>query len=76
MPPLARELLDVLVCPKSKEPLLYFEADGFLFCPASRLKYRIDQGVPVLLVEEAAQLDQAETDQLRKQAKALDLSGA
>ena len=76
MPPLARELLDVLVCPKSKEPLLYFEADGFLFCPASRLKYRIDQGVPVLLVDEAAQLDQAEADQLRKQAKALGLSGA
>jgi uncharacterized protein YbaR (Trm112 family) len=76
MPPLARELLDVLVCPKSKEPQLYFEADGFLFCPASRLKYRIDQGVPVLLVEEATQVDQAEADQLRKQAKASNVSGA
>ncbi len=74
--PLARELLDVLVCPKSKEPLLYFEADGFLFCPASRLKYRIDQGVPVLLVEEAVEIGTPEAEALRKQAKALGLSGA
>lgn len=74
--PLARELLDVLVCPKSKEPLLYFEADSFLFCPASRLKYRIDQGVPVLLVDEAVEVGAVEADHLRKQAKALGLSNA
>lgn len=71
--PLARELLDVLVCPKSKQPLLYFEADGFLFCPASRLKYRIDDGVPVLLVDEAAAVSEAEAAQLAKKAKDLGL---
>ncbi len=73
--PLARELLDVLVCPKSKQPLVYFEADAFLFCPASGLKYRIDSGVPVLLVEEATQLDGAEAATLVKRAKDLGLSG-
>ena len=44
-----------LVCPKSKQPLDLLRADreAFLLCPASRLQYRIEDGVPVLLVEEA-----------------------
>jgi uncharacterized protein YbaR (Trm112 family) len=71
---LPRELLDILVCPKSKQPLLYFEAGEFLFCPASRLKYRIDQGVPVLLVDEATEVSEAESAQLVKKAKDLGLS--
>jgi len=29
-----------------------------LFCPASRLRYRIDDGIPILLVEEAERLDE------------------
>jgi uncharacterized protein YbaR (Trm112 family) len=73
--PLARELLDVLVCPKSKEPLLYFEHESFLLCPVSRLKYRIDNGVPVLLVDEAVEVAPADLDRLLKQAKDLGLSG-
>jgi uncharacterized protein YbaR (Trm112 family) len=67
---LSKALTDVLVCPKSKHPLLYFAAEGFLVCPTSRLQYRIDDGVPVLLVEEARELTQAEVDRL----VALDLS--
>ena len=47
------------VCPSSRAPLLYFEPEGFLFCPESRLRYRIDDGVPVMLVEEAEELDPA-----------------
>ena len=53
------ELLEILVCPESKEPLLYFEAEGFLFCPASRLKYRIEDDIPVMLIEEAERVDEA-----------------
>lgn len=61
---LPQELVEVLVCPQSKQALIYFprgehdssEAEGFLVCPASRLRYRIDAGVPVLLVEEATSL--------------------
>jgi uncharacterized protein len=74
--PLARELLDVLVCPKSKQPLVYFAADGFLLCPASRLRYRIDDEVPVLLVDEATDVSAAEIERLLKQAKELGLPGA
>ena len=68
--PLAPELLASLVCPKSKQPLVYFEEDGgFLLCPASRLRYRIDDGVPVLLVEEATDVPADEVDRLVKRAK-------
>lgn len=66
---LARELLDVLVCPKSKEPLVSFEAEGFLLCAASRLRYRIEEGVPVLLVDEATELAPAEVERLMAQVR-------
>jgi uncharacterized protein YbaR (Trm112 family) len=64
----AKELLDILVCPESREPLLYFPAaegrDEFLLCPGSRLKYRVDDGIPVMLIEEAERLDAAEVARL------------
>ena len=44
--------------------LLKFEAEEFLFCPDSRLKYRIDDGIPVMLIEEAERLGEAEGRQL------------
>ena len=58
------ELLEILVCPRSKSPLLYFprgeanddEAKAFLVCPTSRLQYRVEAGVPAMLVEEATEL--------------------
>ncbi|MCE2390375.1 MAG: Trm112 family protein [Proteobacteria bacterium] len=62
------QLLEILVCPKSKKPLLYFEAEQFLFCPDSRLKYRIEDGIPILLVEEAEELDSAGAEALLERA--------
>jgi hypothetical protein len=61
---LSAELIAILVCPESKQPLVHVPpgADGpgeFLFCPSSRLKYRVDEGIPVMLVEEAERLDEA-----------------
>jgi len=71
---LSQTLLDVLACPESKQPLIYFEEEGFLFCPASKLKYRIDDGIPVLLIEEAERLDDAAAKQLEADAKARGLA--
>ncbi|MGE3769305.1 MAG: Trm112 family protein [Kofleriaceae bacterium] len=70
-----------LVCPKSKQALIYFprgednadEAQGFLLCPASRLRYRIDRGVPVLLVEEAETVADSVVIALVDRAKLLGL---
>ena len=46
-------LLDILVCPLSKAPLR--EVDGALVStdPATRMRYRIDGTIPVMLIEEA-----------------------
>lgn len=57
-------LLEILVCPESKKPLLYFEEEHFLFCPESRLKYRIEDDIPVMLIEEAERVDEAEAERL------------
>ncbi len=65
------ELLEILVCPESKKPLLYFPDDGFLFCPDSRLKYRVEDDIPVMLVDEAERLDEAAADALVARAAEL-----
>jgi len=78
---LPNELVDVLVCPKSKQPLIYFprgednrdEAEGFLLCPASRLRYSIQDGVPVMLVDEAIDVTAAAVDALVARARQLGL---
>lgn len=81
--PLAPELIAVLACPESKDALLYFAKgesgdapEGFLFCPTSRLRYRIDGDIPVLLIEEAERLDERAAAALVARGKALGVAGA
>ncbi len=62
------ELLEILACPESKQPLVYFEQENFLFCPASKLKYRIEDDIPVMLIEEAERLTDAQADELMRRA--------
>ena len=49
-------LLDILVCPLSKASLV--EIDGALVStdPETRMRYRVDGGIPVMLVEEAERM--------------------
>ena len=53
-------LLEILVCPVCKGPLLYRKAEGELICKADRLAYEIRDGIPVMLEEEARKIDPAE----------------
>jgi uncharacterized protein YbaR (Trm112 family) len=53
-------LLDILVCPICKGPLLYRKAEQELVCKADRLVFRIRDGIPVMLEDEARKLDPAE----------------
>lgn len=62
-------LLEILVCPESKRPLLYFEEEGFLFCPESRLRYRVEDGIPVMLIDEAERLDPGSATELVERAR-------
>jgi uncharacterized protein YbaR (Trm112 family) len=78
---LSDELLEVLVCPRSKQPLIYFprgeadrdEADAFLLCPTSRLRYAIMEGVPVMLIDEAVEVAPPTVDALVARARQLGL---
>lgn len=67
---LSPELLEILVCPESKGELLYFESENFLFCPKSRRKYRIEDDIPVMLIDESELLDPAAAEELVKRAPA------
>lgn len=79
---LPADLVAVLACPKSKQPLIYFpkgedntdEASAFLFCASSRLRYRIEKDVPVMLVEEATEVPEPRASALIARAKTLGLS--
>ena len=53
------ELLAILVCPLCKGPLDYQPARQRFICRAERLVYPItDDGIPVLLAEEATPLEE------------------
>ena len=47
------ELLKILVCPACKGELTYDTEGETLDCPACRLRFPIDNDVPIMLVEEA-----------------------
>ncbi|WP_018296314.1 Trm112 family protein [Corynebacterium lubricantis] len=47
------KLLEVLVCPKDKGPLTYLEDEQLLVNERLGIAYRIDEGIPVLLIDEA-----------------------
>lgn len=53
------KLLDLLVCPICKGPLVYHKTEQELVCKADRLAYPIRDGIPVMLEEEARRLDPA-----------------
>lgn len=54
---LAPELLELLVCPKCKGDLEYRTAEPeSLVCHACRLVYAVDDGIPVMLIDEAKPL--------------------
>ena len=54
---LQKELLDILVCPKCKGDLEYRPGPPEeLVCKACRLRYAVDDGIPVMLIDEAKPL--------------------
>jgi uncharacterized protein YbaR (Trm112 family) len=79
---LPESLVEILVCPRSKQPLVYFprgeadrhEADAFLLCPASGLRYPVRDGVPVMLVDEALDVSPSALEVLLVRARELGLA--
>jgi len=50
-----KELLEILACPKCKEPVRLDEAAQRIICtaPTCGLRYPIRDGIPVMLIDEA-----------------------
>ncbi|OBI51003.1 protein YcaR in KDO2-Lipid A biosynthesis cluster [Mycobacterium kyorinense] len=59
-------LLDILVCPADRGPLLLI--DQLLYNPRLRRAYRIDDDIPVLLIDEATDVDDDEHARLMARA--------
>jgi uncharacterized protein YbaR (Trm112 family) len=70
---LSPDLLKLLVCPVSKRPLIYFSEENALICPASKLRYRVTDGVPQLIEEEGQKLSEAEITTWVAKARSLGL---
>ena len=64
------QLLDILACPEDKGPLLYFESEDSLYNPRLKRRYSIKEDIPVMLVEEAETVDDAEHERLMAKAEA------
>ena len=50
------KLLEILVCPVCKGPLLWKKDARELICKADRLAFPVKDGIPVMLEDEARQL--------------------
>ena len=57
-----KKLLDILVCPLCKGPLLYNKADQELICKADRLAYPIRDDIPVMLEDDAREMSAEELE--------------
>jgi uncharacterized protein YbaR (Trm112 family) len=60
-----KHILDILVDPITKGPLIYDKKNQELLSRASRLAYPIRDGIPVMLPEEARELSLDEVEQLQ-----------
>ena len=64
------KLLEILACPRDKGPLLYFADEESLYNPRLRLRYRITDDIPIMLIDEAETVDDAEDQRLTAKAAA------
>ncbi len=61
-----KNLLEILVCPVTKGPLIYAREQQELVSVSARLAYPIRDDIPVMLESDARPLSQAEVDHYRQ----------
>lgn len=62
------EFLALLVCPLSRKPLVQHGETLISIDPETRRRYRVEDGIPVLLIEEGEELNEADWTQALKDA--------
>ncbi len=58
------KLLEILICPQTKGPLVYDRERGEILSKKARLAYPIRDGIPIMLPEEARVLNDDEVDKI------------
>ncbi|MGH9114043.1 MAG: Trm112 family protein [Acidimicrobiales bacterium] len=64
------QLLEILACPEDKGPLLYFADEDTLYNPRLKRRYAIREDIPIMLIDEAETVDDAEHERLIAKADA------
>ena len=54
------KMLEIMACPEDKGPLLYFEAESSFYNPRLKKRYRIENDIPVMLIDESETVDGSE----------------
>jgi uncharacterized protein len=58
-------LLEILACPEDKGPLYYLADEDLLYNPRLRRVYDVRDDIPVMLIEEARAVDDAEAARIQ-----------
>lgn len=72
---IAKELLEILVCPESKAPLVLDGETLVSTDPATRRRYRIEDDIPIMLIDESEVLPEAEWREILARHGATPASG-
>ncbi|MGH9103535.1 MAG: Trm112 family protein [Acidimicrobiales bacterium] len=67
-------LLEILACPQDKGPLYYLADEESLYNPRLRRRYTVRDGIPIMLVEEAEAVGEAEHERIMAKVQAAGLS--
>ena len=63
------KLLEILACPEDKGPLLYFADESSLYNPRLHRRYAVKDDIPIMLIDDAETVDDAEHSRLLAKAE-------
>jgi uncharacterized protein len=64
------QLLEILACPEDKGPLYYLADEDALYNPRLRRRYDVRDDIPVMLIDEATTVDDAEHERIMAKVEA------
>jgi len=68
------KLLEILACPQDKGPLYYLADEDSLYNPRLHRRYAIRDDIPVMLIDEAEQVDEDEHGRIMQKVEAAGLA--
>ena len=64
------QLLEILACPEDKGPLYYLADEDALYNPRLKRRYDVRDDIPVMLIDEATTVDDAEHERVMAKVEA------